>query len=123
MEEAIHWLGTQHPSSNTVPLLTSSAGFKPASVTYTSDNNFGKLYTLAEKLIELGKAYICYCSKEDITLQRAGKEGKGGPRFRCKHADQDMATNLLKFRAMRDGNYEPGSAILRMKQDLSLIHI
>ena len=117
MEEAIRWLGTQRSPSHTCALLTNITGFKPASVTYTSDN-FDKLYKLAEILIELGKAYVCCCSKGDITLQRGGKEGKDGPRFRCKHADQDVELNLSKFRAMRDGKYAPGSAILRMKQDI-----
>ena len=35
-------------------------GFKPYKITYSSDN-FGKLYELAEKLINLGKAYVCAC--------------------------------------------------------------
>jgi glutaminyl-tRNA synthetase len=36
-------------------------GFKPYGITYSSDN-FGKLYDLAEKLITLGKAYVCACT-------------------------------------------------------------
>lgn len=36
-------------------------GFEPYKITYSSDN-FGKLYELAEKLINLGKAYVCACS-------------------------------------------------------------
>lgn len=36
-------------------------GFEPYKITYSSDN-FGKLYELAEKLITLGKAYVCACS-------------------------------------------------------------
>jgi glutaminyl-tRNA synthetase len=35
-------------------------GFEPYKVTYSSDN-FQKLYDLAEKLINFGKAYVCYC--------------------------------------------------------------
>lgn len=35
-------------------------GFKPYKVTYSSDN-FEQLYQLAEKLISLGKAYVCAC--------------------------------------------------------------
>lgn len=35
-------------------------GFEPYKITYSSDN-FGKLYELAEKLINLGKAYVCAC--------------------------------------------------------------
>lgn len=36
-------------------------GFKPYKITYSSDN-FQKLYDLAEKLINLGKAYVCACT-------------------------------------------------------------
>lgn len=36
-------------------------GFKPADVTYSSDN-FDKLYSLAERLIETGGAYVCHCT-------------------------------------------------------------
>lgn len=40
-------------------------GFKPADVTYSSDN-FEKLYSLAEHLIELGGAYVCHCTGKKI---------------------------------------------------------
>jgi len=36
-------------------------GFSPHAITYSSDN-FQKLYDLAEKLIGLDKAYVCYCN-------------------------------------------------------------
>lgn len=35
-------------------------GFKPYKITHSSDN-FQKLYDLAEKLIGMGKAYVCAC--------------------------------------------------------------
>jgi glutamyl/glutaminyl-tRNA synthetase len=35
-------------------------GFEPYKITYSSDN-FKILYEKAEKLIELGKAYVCHC--------------------------------------------------------------
>lgn len=88
-------------------------GFTPHAVTYSSDN-FQKLYDLAEKLITLEKAYVCHCSDTDIKAQRGGE--KNGPRFRCQHAEQDVETNLQKFRDMRAGKYEPQTAFLRMKQ-------
>ncbi|CAM1501109.1 Fc.00g102710.m01.CDS01 [Cosmosporella sp. VM-42] len=100
IEEIIQWLG-----------------FKPARVTYSSDN-FQKLYDLAEKLIGLGKAYVCHCNEIEIKLQRGGEKGTAGPRYRCKDAEQDVETNLQKFRDMRDGKYEPQTAFLRMKQDI-----
>ncbi|KAK1142908.1 Glutaminyl-tRNA synthetase [Aspergillus melleus] len=90
-------------------------GFKPHAITHSSDN-FDKLYELAEKLINLEKAYVCHCSDVEIKEQRGGE--KNGPRFRCTHAEQDVATNMQKFRDMRDGKYEPQTAFLRMKQDI-----
>ncbi|KEY65353.1 hypothetical protein S7711_01863 [Stachybotrys chartarum IBT 7711] len=100
IEEAVRWLG-----------------FTPCAVTYSSDN-FQKLYDLAEKLIHLERAYVCHCVEAEIKLQRGGKEGKEGPRYRCEHAMQGVETNLEKFRDMRDGKYEPQTAFLRMKQDI-----
>ncbi|KAL4943449.1 hypothetical protein BDV06DRAFT_189803 [Aspergillus oleicola] len=98
IEEIIQWLG-----------------FKPARITHSSDN-FQQLYDHAEKLIQLGKAYVCHCSDTDIKLQRGGENH--GARYRCKDAEQDVETNLQKFRDMKDGKYEPQTAFLRMKQDI-----
>lgn len=92
------------------------AGFTPSAITYSSDN-FQKLYDLAEKLIKLGKAYVCHCNESEIKLQRGGEKGSSA-RYRCKDAEQDVETNLRKFRGMRDGEYEPQTAFLRMKQDI-----
>ncbi|KAL3446024.1 tRNA synthetases class I, catalytic domain-containing protein [Aspergillus insuetus] len=98
IEEIIQWLG-----------------FKPARITHSSDH-FQKLYDHAEKLIQLEKAYVCHCSDTDLKLQRGGENH--GPRYRCKDAEQDVETNLKKFRDMKDGKYEPQTAFLRMRQDI-----
>ncbi|KIE02687.1 glutaminyl-tRNA synthetase, partial [Metarhizium majus ARSEF 297] len=63
-----------------------------------------------EQLIELGKAYVCRYKDSEIKRQRGGHEGKEGPRYRCDHSQQDVSTNLVKFRMMRDGKYEPQTA-------------
>ncbi|PHH52378.1 putative glutamine--tRNA ligase [Ceratocystis fimbriata CBS 114723] len=91
-------------------------GFQPAAITHSSDN-FQKLYDLAEKLIDLGKAYVCHCDAAAIKIQRGGENGSI-PRTRCEHAETDKAVNLAKFRDMRDGKYAPQTAVLRMKQDI-----
>ncbi|KAI1125498.1 glutaminyl-tRNA synthetase-like protein [Nemania abortiva] len=98
IEEMVQWLG-----------------FTPCAVTYSSDN-FQKLYDLAEKLIELERAYVCHCNDEEIKAQRGGENH--GSRFRCSHAEQSVETNLAEFRGMRDGKYKPREAFLRMKQDI-----
>ncbi|ELQ36471.1 hypothetical protein MCOR27_002171 [Pyricularia oryzae] len=92
-------------------------GFSPYKITYSSDN-FDKLYELAEKLINLGKAYVCKCDDAEIKLQRGGEKGKS-PRYRCAHADQTPEDNLAQFRDMRDGKYKEREAFLRMKQDIT----
>ncbi|CEJ90434.1 Putative Glutaminyl-tRNA synthetase [[Torrubiella] hemipterigena] len=92
-------------------------GFKPYKITHSSDN-FQKLYDLAEKLIGMGKAYVCACQDEEIKRQRGGEKGET-PRYRCAHADQSVEENLTKFRDMRDGKYKPREVFLRMKQDIS----
>ena len=47
-------------------------GFKPYKITYSSDN-FGKLYELAEKLITLGKAYVCACNGEKANFRQRAR--------------------------------------------------
>jgi glutaminyl-tRNA synthetase len=92
-------------------------GFEPKKITYSSDY-FDRLYEMAEKLIELEKAYVCQCDEAAMKLQRGGEKGVGGPRFRCEHANQSVEDNLQKFRDMRDGKYAPREVFLRMKQDI-----
>ncbi|CCD27477.1 glutamine--tRNA ligase NDAI_0K02860 [Naumovozyma dairenensis CBS 421] len=95
-------------------------GFTPWKITYSSDY-FDKLYDLAELLINNGKGYICHCTAEEIKRGRGIKEDgtPGGERHACKHRDRPIEENLQEFRNMRDGKYQPGEAILRMKQDLT----
>lgn len=92
-------------------------GFTPSAITYSSDY-FQKLFDLAKELIKKEKAYVCHCQEAEIKLQRGGKDGKEGPRYRCKHAEQDIETNMQKFQDMHDDKYEPQTAFLRMKQDI-----
>ncbi|KAF7886132.1 hypothetical protein EAF00_010235 [Botryotinia globosa] len=95
--------------------MVSWLGFTPYKITHSSDN-FDKLYEKAEELINLGGAYVCHCGDAEIKAQRGGEAR--GPRFRCDHANQSIEENLRKFRAMRDGEYKPREAFLRMKQNI-----
>lgn len=101
--------------------MVSWLGFKPWKITYSSDY-FDKLYELAEVLIENDKGYVCHCTGDEIKQSRGIdlETGKpGGERYPCKHRSQSIEQNLAEFRAMKDGKYKPGEAILRMKQDLN----
>jgi len=91
-------------------------GFTPSSTTYTSDY-FERMYDLAQKLITKEKAYVCHCDEAEAQLQRGGENGSS-PRYRCVHAQQDVNANLKKFHGMRDGEYAPQTAWLRMNQDI-----
>jgi len=91
-------------------------GFTPCAITHSSDY-FDRLYECAEKLISIGRAYVCHCDDDEIKKQRGGEKG-ASPRYRCAHADQTVDENMAKFRAMRDGQYKPREAFLRMKMDI-----
>jgi glutaminyl-tRNA synthetase len=93
-------------------------GFTPAKITYSSDD-FDQLFELAEKLITRGKAYVCHCTKDAVQRGRGGKKGEL-PRSVCADWSKGVEKNMEEFRAMRDGQYEPGTAHLRMKQFLGM---
>lgn len=93
-------------------------GFTPAKITYSSDD-FDQLYELAEKLVTRGKAYVCHCTKDAVQKGRGGKKGEL-PKSVCADWSKSVEENMKEFRAMRDGEYEPGTAHLRMKQCLGV---
>ncbi|KIM25557.1 hypothetical protein M408DRAFT_208408 [Serendipita vermifera MAFF 305830] len=90
-------------------------GFEPYKITYSSDH-FQKLYELAVDLTKRGLAYVCHCTGEEINAARGGAER--GPRYACSHRDRPVEESLAEFEKMKNGEYGPGEAILRMKQDL-----
>ncbi|KAF9198019.1 hypothetical protein BGZ49_001299 [Haplosporangium sp. Z 27] len=90
-------------------------GFTPSEVTYSS-THFQRLYELAIELIKKDKAYICHCTGEEIQMHRGGPER--GPRTACVHRDRPIKESLELFEKMKNGGYEEGEAILRMKMDL-----
>lgn len=51
-------------------------GFEPFKITYSSDN-FEQLYQMAEKLISLGKAYVCACTGACRAGARGARESAG----------------------------------------------
>ncbi|OBT84593.1 hypothetical protein VE02_06351 [Pseudogymnoascus sp. 03VT05] len=80
------------------------------------NDNFDRLYELAEELINKNGAYVCHCTKEEVVAQRGG--GKGKARYACPRRDRPNSESLTEFRAMRDGKYAPREAVPRMKQNL-----
>ncbi|TKX21211.1 glutamine--tRNA ligase-like protein [Elsinoe australis] len=98
--------------------MVSWLGFSPHKITYSSDQ-FDELYRLAEELIKKDKAYVCFCSPEEVLAKRGGKKGDAGPRSACEHWSYPVEKSLEEFRAMRNGKYQQGEALLRMKMFLA----
>ncbi|MFA5146575.1 MAG: glutamine--tRNA ligase/YqeY domain fusion protein [Candidatus Omnitrophota bacterium] len=86
---------------------------------YASDY-FEQLYAYAERLIELGKAYVCDLDADQIREYRGTlkKPGKNSP-FR----DRTVEESLDLFRRMRKGEFPDGSKVLRAKIDMASGHI
>jgi glutaminyl-tRNA synthetase len=90
-------------------------GFQPAKITYSSDH-FQTLYDLAVELVKKDKAYVCFCTGEEIQAGRGGPEN--GPRSDCRHRNRPIAESLKDFERMKNGCFKEGEAILRMKMDM-----
>ncbi|KZT29333.1 glutaminyl-tRNA synthetase [Neolentinus lepideus HHB14362 ss-1] len=90
-------------------------GYEPWKITYSSDN-FQRLYELALELIKRDKGYVCNCTPEQIKANRGGETR--GPRVACAHRTRPISESLAEFEKMKNGEYKPGQAVLRMKQDL-----
>lgn len=90
-------------------------GFKWDKVLYASDY-FDDLYKCAVRLIELGKAYVCDLSAEEIRQYRGTlkEPGKNSP-----YRDRSVEENLDLFKRMTDGEFPDGSKVLRAKIDMA----
>ena len=94
-------------------------GFEWDNNFYASDY-FEKLYYIAELFIKLGKAYVDHQTADEIrenrgTLQRPG--------VNSPYRDRSPEENLELFRAMRAGEIEDGTCILRGKIDMTAANV
>ena len=98
MKEDIRWLGFQWDELH-----------------YASDY-FQKMYELAVILIEMGLAYVCDLSAEEIRNYRGTltEPGKNSP-----YRDRSVEENLDLFRRMKEGEFPAGSRTLRAKIDMA----
>lgn len=82
---------------------------------YASDY-FDQMYDIAVKLIQKGKAYVCDLTPEEIREYRGTltEPGKNSP-----YRNRTPEENLTLFEAMKNGEYEDGSKVLRAKIDMS----
>ncbi len=90
-------------------------GFEWSSLRFASDY-FEQMYLLAEKLIEMGLAYVCDLSAEEVRKYRGTltEPGRNSP-----YRDRTVGENLDLFRRMKDGEFPGGSRTLRAKIDMA----
>ncbi len=82
---------------------------------YASDF-FDTIYDYAEKLILMGKAFVCDYSPEEIKATRGTltEPGQESP-----YRNRSVEENLRLFREMKAGKYQDGEKCLRAKIDMS----
>ena len=99
IERDVHWLGFDWGDR----------------LTHASDY-FDKLYASAERLIEMGVAYVDDLSAEEIREYRGTltEAGRNSP-----YRDRSVEENLDLFRRMRAGEFEDGTHVLRAKIDMA----
>ncbi len=83
---------------------------------YYASDYFGQLYQYAVKLIEMGKAYVCDLSPDEIREYRGTltEPGRNSP-----YRDRSIEENLALFERMRAGEFEDGARVLRAKIDMA----
>ncbi|MFO0551016.1 MAG: glutamine--tRNA ligase/YqeY domain fusion protein [Polyangiaceae bacterium] len=99
IQESVRWLGFEFGEN----------------LRFASDY-FEQIYQYAEKLVELGHAFVCDLDAETMREYRGvpGQPGKESP-FR----NRTPAENLDLFRRMRKGEFADGSHTLRAKIDMA----
>ncbi|MSV25995.1 MAG: glutamate--tRNA ligase [Nitrosarchaeum sp.] len=85
-------------------------GIKFDIIKNTSDD-MELFYEKGKELINIGKAYVCTCKREDISNNR--KERKA-----CKCSRADIKENIKGWGKMFD-KFKPGDAIIRFRGDMS----
>ncbi|WP_394824556.1 glutamine--tRNA ligase/YqeY domain fusion protein [Pendulispora albinea] len=91
-------------------------GFEWGENMFYASDYYERLYELGEKLIRLGRAYVCDLSEEQMAEYRGivGQPGKESP-----YRDRSVEENLDRFRRMRKGEFPEGACVLRAKIDMT----
>lgn len=83
---------------------------------YFASNYFQQMYEAAVILIKKGKAFVCDLSAEEMRTYRGTlKEGGKNSPYRNRTVEE----NLALFEAMKNGEVEDGTRVLRAKIDMS----
>ncbi len=99
IKEDIHWLG-----------------FDWGDRLYYASDYFPKLWDLAVKMIEEGKAYVDEQSAEEIAQQKGTPTQPG---TESPYRNRSIKENLDLFTRMNKGEFEEGSMVLRAKIDMT----
>ncbi len=91
-------------------------GFDWGENLFFASGYYDKLHEIAERLIRLGRAYVCDLNEERMSEYRGtlSEPGKNSP-FRDRTVDE----NLDLFRRMRAGEFKEGACVLRAKIDMA----
>ena len=84
-------------------------GIKFDTVKSTSDD-MELFYEKGIELINLGKAYVCTCKREDISKNRRERKA-------CKCSMEDIEKNNKNWKKMNE-KFKPGDAIVRFRGDM-----
>jgi glutamyl-tRNA synthetase len=87
------------------------AGIEVHDVIYKSDR-IPLHYEWAERLIGTGRAYVCECPPDRLQALRREKKA-------CEHRLQEADETFAMWRAMLDGQYREGDAVLRLRTDIA----
>lgn len=85
-------------------------GYKPDVVIYAS-KRIPVYYEYIEKLIEMDKAYACFCSREEFKKYRdSGAD--------CPHRNTEPEDSLEVWQKMLEGAYREGEVVIRVKTNM-----
>jgi glutaminyl-tRNA synthetase len=90
-------------------------GFAPTAVLFSADY-FPKMYELAERLVNEGKAYVDDLDDEQIRVYRGSLTEPGKP---SPFRDRSVGENLDLLRRMKAGEFPDGARTLRAKIDMA----
>lgn len=85
-------------------------GAKPDEIVIASDR-IDEYYQYAEKLIKMGKAYVCFCDRDEFKIFKDSMRA-------CPHREQDVNVNLKYWKKMLAGKYGEREAVLRIKTNI-----
>jgi glutaminyl-tRNA synthetase len=91
-------------------------GFEWSVHDYNASDYFARMHADAVRLIEMGKAYVCHLSLEQMREHRGDLVTPGKP---SPHRERPISESLDLFAQMTKGELDEGSAVLRAKIDMA----